>query len=152
GFRELPGRPAEGWPLTRMHRERREGKEKRLSPSPPAFRFFSPESTPATMQKQKNLILFLVISAVILFGWFAVQNWLWPNKPPEKKQPAAAARLTAEERQAASAAGLVAASAQPGADPMAAQFGLLANLTRSGAMKPPHPPEYWVRPLLLPGS
>src|SRR5438046_524805 len=37
------------------------------------------------MQQPKNLLLFIVLSMIVVFGWSALQNHFWP--PPKKKKP-----------------------------------------------------------------
>lgn len=47
--------------------------------------------------QQRNFILFVVLSVLILSGWPLLQNWLWP--PPPRKPPEETTKLIVDSRQ-----------------------------------------------------
>src|SRR5262245_18176427 len=41
----------------------------------------------------KNFIIFLVLTFVLLFGWIQLSTWLWPRKPKEPADKPDAAQV-----------------------------------------------------------
>ncbi len=78
--------------------------------------------------QQKNFILFLTLSCLILMGWSLLQTWLWPTPP--RKPPEATTKLSIDSRQFSDvylrAPGAVAVA--PAAPGMGSPFQLLTQV------------------------